>query len=100
MNRKDLMDWINMDNLNAENVLEEKFDNAIIGNDCEKIIYDISKMEAILKEEGMGEEDIDEYLEKNCFKKFENKVIFMFPYNKEIVDSHLFVLNLFGRKDK
>ena len=98
MNREEVLNWVEVENLDVETLLEEKFDNAIIGHDCDKIIYDVDKMDDILKLEGMKEEEADDYLEENCFKKYENKVIFMFPYKKELVDTQLWIRDLFRKK--
>jgi hypothetical protein len=93
MNRKDVLNWIESEELNKETLLEEKFDNAISGHNCNKIIYNIDKMNEILIKEGMNEEESNEFLEKNYFS-IKNDVIYMFPYNKKTVDNFVWFKSL------
>lgn len=88
MNRVNIEKWIEMNSLDSSTLLEEKFDNAIIGNDShDNIIYDIDKMIDILIDEGKESIEAIEYLDEHFFTK-DMKTVFMNFYNKEVLEAH------------
>lgn len=98
MTREEVINWMDMDNLDISTLLEDKFDDAIAGHDCIKIIYNVDKMIKIAKENmGMNDQDALDYLEENCFSK-NKEVIYMMTYNKEDVDNHIWFKKIFNMK--
>lgn len=94
--REEVNRWIESNEIDKTTLLEEKFDKAIIGNDShDHIVYDIDKMIDILIDENMTADEAIDYIDKNYFSKELNTVFFS-AYNKEVVDTHFWVKNLFS----
>ena len=95
MKREEILRWIEADEINKDSLLDQKFDDAIVGINEQTFCfaYDSKKIYDILKNENMNDDEILEYMDNNFYKK-DLKTTFISFYNKENVD------NFFWFKEK
>lgn len=94
MNREEANKWVEINELRKDSLIEEKFDNAIVGHSHDdKVIYDVDKMIDILIDEGKTAIEAIEYLDVAGYFNSQT-AIFMSAYNKEYIETHEWLKSL------